>query len=111
MVGSIRLSERIRAWNQLAIFSSNGKPTPQDVAKAASLDGATHDIRYGPEDEAVVLTTLMKSIQRGRIEAAAAREALMTPECEASNPTPLSTESAMRVVVRLYNWMTAYLTK
>lgn len=92
LVGSIRLSERIQAWNQLAIFS----PDAGSANSTTNLDGATHDIHYGPEDEAAVLTTLLRSIQRGRIEAAATREACFPPT--ATRP-PLSTQSAMRVVV------------
>ena len=76
LVQSIRLSERIRAWNQLAVFKPN--ISQKSVAKITDdvLDGASHDVRYGSEDERAVLSTFLQNVHRRRLEAFAVREVL-----------------------------------
>uniref|UniRef100_A0A5K3FN91 PHD-type domain-containing protein n=2 Tax=Mesocestoides corti TaxID=53468 RepID=A0A5K3FN91_MESCO len=93
LVRSIRLSERIRAWNQLAVFSPS---LPLNLRNTDLSDGASHDIQYKPEDETAVLSALMQYIQRGRLEAAAVDEVFGTTK---SNHPSLSSQSVMRVVV------------
>ncbi|BHF60415.1 PHD finger protein 12 [Sparganum proliferum] len=79
LVSSIRLSERIRMWNQLAIFSSDITSLDQ-YPYARNLDGATHEVRFRPDDEAAVLRDLMRRIQRGRAEKAFVNACLASAE-------------------------------
>ncbi|VDL97043.1 unnamed protein product [Schistocephalus solidus] len=79
LVSSIRLSERIRMWNQLAIFSTDITSLDQ-YPYARNLDGATHEIRFRPDDEAAVLCDLMRRIQRGRAEKAFVNACLASEE-------------------------------
>ncbi|VDN16830.1 unnamed protein product [Dibothriocephalus latus] len=79
LVSSIRLSERIRMWNQLAIFSA-GITSLDQCPYARNLDGATHEVRFRPDDEATVLCDLMRRIQRGRAEKAFMNACLASEE-------------------------------
>ncbi|KAM7541101.1 hypothetical protein Aperf_G00000032367 [Anoplocephala perfoliata] len=85
LVRTIRLSDRIRAWNQLAIFDPD---VPLDAIPAVNdvLDGASHAVQYTPEDERAVLSAFLKRVARRKLEAGAAQEVLRESMRTYSNP-------------------------
>ncbi|EUB64960.1 PHD finger protein [Echinococcus granulosus] len=78
LVRSIRLSERIRAWNQLTVFNPNLSLKASAKKTDDVFDGASHTIQYGPEDERAVLSAFLHNVRRRRLEAYAAQEIIGT---------------------------------
>lgn len=94
LVRSIRLSERIRAWNQLAVFNPNLSLKASAKKTGDVFDGASHTVYYGPEDERAVLSTFLHNVRRRRLEAFAAQEVIgtLTPKLSvlrSLSPTPI----------------------
>lgn len=96
LVRTIRLSERISMWDQLAIFNTADKRQPPN-----DLNGATHEIRMGTEDEASVLSELMRAVHRGRLEASNARNACLAlaPSAALMHNDEHTPDRVIRVVV------------
>lgn len=101
LVRTIRLSERIRAWNQLAIFDPD---VPLDANPAVNnvLDGASHAVQYTPEDERAVLSAFLKRVARRKLEAGAAQEVLRETMKTCSYPRHIRQFSCTPIVVYSY---------
>ncbi|VDK22183.1 unnamed protein product [Taenia asiatica] len=103
LVRSIRLSERIRAWNQLAVFNPNLSLKASAKKTDDVFDGASHTVYYGPEDERAVLSAFLHNVRRRRLEASAVQEVIgtLTPKlsvlCSLS-PTPIVVPSSVKAL-------------
>ncbi|VDO04253.1 unnamed protein product [Rodentolepis nana] len=83
LVPSIRLSDRIRAWNQLAVTDPDA---PIDFVPNNPLGGASHEIQFTTEDEKAIISGFLKRVTQRKLEANAAKEVLG----EALKPQPIS---------------------
>lgn len=82
LVPSIRLSDRIRAWNQLAVTDPDA---PMEVVPDNPLGGASHEIQFTMEDEKAIISGFLKQVTQRKLEANAAKEVLG----EALKPRPI----------------------
>ncbi|VDL42650.1 unnamed protein product [Hymenolepis diminuta] len=82
LVPSIRLSDRIRAWNQLAVTDPDA---PMEVVPNNPLGGASHEIHFTMEDEKAIISGFLKQVTKRKLEANAAKEVLG----EALKPRPI----------------------
>ncbi|VDM15889.1 unnamed protein product [Hydatigera taeniaeformis] len=103
LVRSIRLSERIRAWNQLAVFDPNLSLKASARKTDDVFDGASHTINYGPEDERAVLSAFLHNVRRRRLEICAAQEVIgtLTPKLSALrslSPMPIVVPSSVKAL-------------
>ncbi|CDS40316.1 phd finger protein 12 [Echinococcus multilocularis] len=103
LVRSIRLSERIRAWNQLTVFNPNLSLKASAKKTDDVFDGASHTIQYGPEDERAVLSAFLHNVRRRRLEAYAAQEIIgtLTPKLSALrslSPAPIVVPSSVKAL-------------
>ncbi|KAL5112036.1 PHD finger protein 12 [Taenia crassiceps] len=103
LVRSIRLSERICAWNQLAVFNPNLSLKASAKKAGDIFDGASHTVYYGPDDERAVLSAFLHKVRRRRLEAFAAQEVIgnLTPKLSvlhSLSPTPIVVPSSVKAL-------------